>query len=85
MIRRSGGHGHAVVEVMNVDTEIRLALGKLVSAMAFYNEDDINMDKVKAQFKEMTNRTIRDFNQDMLTFPPEMDSERVIERRHYTR
>ncbi|MBT7498109.1 MAG: hypothetical protein HN639_00980, partial [Candidatus Thioglobus sp.] len=58
---------------------------KLVSAMAFYNEDDINMDKVKAQFKEMTNRTIRDFNQDMLTFPPEMDSERTIERRHYTR
>jgi hypothetical protein len=53
--------------------------------MAFYNEDDINMDKVKAQFKEMTNRTIRDFNQDMLTFPPEMDSERTIERRHYTR
>ncbi|MBT4553207.1 hypothetical protein [uncultured Candidatus Thioglobus sp.] len=83
MIRRS--KGHAVVEVMNIELELRAAFSKLVSAMAFYNEDDINMDKVKAQFKEMTNRTIRDFNQDMLTFPPEMDSERTIERRHYTR
>jgi len=73
MIRRS--KGHAVVEVMNIELELRAAFSKLVSAMAFYNEDDINMDKVKAQFKEMTNRTIRDFNQDMLTFPPEMDSE----------
>jgi len=70
---------------MNIELELRAAFSKLVSAMAFYNEDDINMDKVKAQFKEMTNRTIRDFNQDMLTFPPEMDSERTIERRHYTR
>ena len=50
-----------------------------------YKEDSIDMDKIKAQFKEMTNRAIRDFDQDMRTFPPEMDSDRVIERRYYSR
>ena len=40
MIRRS--KGHAVVEVMNIELELRAAFSKLVSAMAFYNEDDIN-------------------------------------------
>jgi len=43
------------------------------------------MNKVKAQFKEMTNRAIRDFEQDIRTFPPEMDSDRVVERRYLTR
>ena len=45
----------------------------------------IDIDKIKAQFKEMINRAIRDFDQDMRTFPPEMDSDRVIERRYYSR
>ncbi|MDG2353669.1 MAG: hypothetical protein P8L86_02495 [Gammaproteobacteria bacterium] len=78
MIRRS--RGHAVVEVMNIDREVRAAFSRLVDAMAFHNNDEINIDKVKAQFKEMTNRAIRDFEQDILTFPPEMDSARTVER-----
>ena len=83
MIRRS--KGHSVVEVMSIELELRAAFSKLVSAVAYYNDDSIDIDKIKAQFKEMTNRAIRDFDQDMRTFPPEMDSERVIERRHYSR
>jgi len=78
MIRRS--KGHAVVEVMNIDREVRAAFSRLVDAMAFHNSDEINIDKVKAQFKEMTNRAIRDFEQDILTFPAEMDSARKVER-----
>jgi len=78
MIRRS--KGHAVVEVMNIDREVRAAISTLVDAMAFHNSDEINIDKVKAQFKEMTNRAIRDFEQDIRTFPPEMDSARTVER-----
>ena len=83
MIRRS--KGHSVVEVMTIELEVRAAFSKLVSAIAYYNDDGIDIDKIKAQFKEMTNRAIRDFDQDMRTFPPEMDSDRVIERRHYSR
>ena len=74
-----------MVEVMTIELELRAAFSKLVSAVAYYNDDSIDIDKIKAQFKEMTNRAIRDFDQDMRTFPPEMDSERVIERRHYSR
>ena len=83
MMRRS--KGHAVVEVMNVDREIRMALVKLVDALSFHNNDEIDLDKVKAQFKEMTNRALRDFDQDMLTFPTAYDSERPVERRIYNR
>jgi len=83
MIRRS--KGHSVVEVMTIELEVRAAFSKLVSAVAYYNDDGIDIDKIKAQFKEMTNRAIRDFDQDMRTFPPEMDSDRVIERRYYSR
>ena len=83
MIRRS--KRHSVVEVMTIELEVRAAFSKLVSAVAYYNDDGIDIDKIKAQFKEMTNRAIRDFDQDMRTFPPEMDSDRVIERRHYSR
>lgn len=83
MIRRS--KGYSVVEVMTIELEVRAAFSKLVSAVAYYNDDGIDIDKIKAQFKEMTNRAIRDFDQDMRTFPPEMDSDRVIERRYYSR
>jgi len=83
MIRRS--KGHSVVEIMTIEQEVRSALSKLVSAVSFYNNDEIDMNKVKAQFKEMTNRAIRDFEQDIRTFPPEMDSDRVVERRYLTR
>ena len=83
MFRRS--KGHSVVEVMTIELEVRAAFSKLVSAVAYYNDDSIDIDKIKAQFKEMTNRAIRDFDQDMRTFPPEMDSDRVIERRYYSR
>ena len=83
MIRRS--KGHSVVEVMTIELEVRAAFSQLVSAVAYYNDDGIDIDKIKAQFKEMTNRAIRDFDQDMRTFPPEMDSDRVIERRYYSR
>ena len=48
MIRRS--RGHAVVEVMGVDREIRLAFSKLVDAMAFHNNDEINIEKARIQF-----------------------------------
>ena len=71
---------------MTIELEIRTAFSKLVSTMAYYNDDSINIDrvtahKIKAQFKEMTDRAIRDFEQDMLIFPPETASVRVVERR----
>ena len=83
MIRRS--KGHSVVEIITIELELRAAFSKLVSTMAYYNDDSIDIDKIKAQFKEMTNRSIRDFEQDLLTFPPEMDSDRVVERTEYYR
>ncbi len=83
MIRRS--RGHSVTEVMAIELELRSALNKLVTTTAFYGDDTINIDKVKAQFKEMTNRAIRDFEQDIRTFPPEMDSNRIVERREFSR
>jgi len=83
MIRRS--KGHSVVEIITIELELRAAFSKLVSTMAYYNDDSIDIYKIKAQFKEMTNRSIRDFEQDLLTFPPEMDSDRVVERREYYR
>jgi hypothetical protein len=54
--------------------------------MACHNDDSINIDrvvahKIKAQFNEMTDRAIRDFEQDMVIFPPEAASVRVVERR----
>ena len=84
MIRRP--NGHLVVEIMAIELEIRTAFSKLVSTMACYNDDSINIDrvvahKIKAQFNEMTDRAIRDFEQDMLIFPPEAASVRVVERR----
>ena len=84
MIRRP--NGHLVVEIMTIELEIRTAFSKLVSAMACHNDDSINIDrvvahKIKAQFKEMTDRAIRDFEQDKLIFPPEAASVRVVERR----
>ena len=82
MIRRS--RGHAVVEVMGVDREIRLAFSKLVDAMAFHNNDEINIEKARIQFKKISDRVIRDFEEDMLAFPTEMDSTRQVERRIYT-
>ena len=37
MIRRS--KGHSVVEVMTIELEVRAAFSKLVSAVAYYNDD----------------------------------------------
>jgi len=82
MIRRS--KGHAVVEVMNTDREIRATFIKLVDAMAFHNNDEIDIEKAGMQFKKITDRVIRDFEEDMLTFPAHGDSERSVERRVYT-
>jgi hypothetical protein len=78
MIRRS--RGHAVVEVMGVDREIRLAFSKLVDAMAFHNEDEIDIEKARMQFKKISDRVIRDFEEDMLAFPAHKDSERPVQR-----
>ena len=50
MIRRS--KGHAVVEVMNIDREIRAAFSKLVDAMAFHNEDEIDIEKPEHNLKK---------------------------------
>ena len=66
MMRRS--KGHAVVEVMNIDREIRAAFSKLVDAMAFHNEDEIDIEKARTQFKKISDRVIRDFEEDMLAF-----------------
>ena len=82
MIRRS--KGHAVVEVMNIDREIRAAFSKLVDAMAFHNNDEIDIEKARMQFKKISDRVIRDFEEDMLAFPAHGDSERTVERRIYT-
>ena len=54
MIRRS--KGHAVVEVMNIDREIRASFSKLVDAMAFHNEDKIDIEKARMQFKKISDR-----------------------------
>ena len=78
MIRRS--RGHAVVEVMNIDREIRAAFSKLVDAMAFHNNDEIDIEKARMQFKRISDRVIRDFEEDMLAFPAHKDSERSVER-----
>jgi hypothetical protein len=78
MIRRS--RGHAVVEVMDVDREIRLAFSKLVDAMAFHNDDEIDIEKARMQFKKISDRVIRDFEEDMLAFPAHKDSERPVQR-----
>ncbi|MBT3277385.1 MULTISPECIES: hypothetical protein [Candidatus Thioglobus] len=78
MIRRS--KGHAVVEVMNIDREIRAAFSKLVDAMAFHNEDEIDIEKARTQFKKISDRVIRDFEEDMLAFPSHLDSDRPVER-----
>ena len=82
MIRRS--RGHAVVEVMNIDREMRAAFSKLVDAMAFHNNDEIDIEKARTQFKKISDRVIRDFEEDMLAFPAQDDSERTVERRIYT-
>ncbi len=82
MIRRS--RGHAVVEVMNIDREMRVAFSKLIDVMAFHNNDEINMEKARIQFKKISDRVIRDFEEDMLAFPAQSDSERTVERRIYT-
>jgi fructose/tagatose bisphosphate aldolase len=82
MIRRS--RGHAVVEVMNIDREMRAAFSKLVDAMAFHNNDEIDIEKARTQFKKISDRVIRDFEEDMLAFPVQSDSERTVERRIYT-
>ena len=82
MIRRS--KGHAVVEVMNIDREIRAAFSKLVDAMAFHNNDEIDIEKARMQFKKISDRVIRDFEEDMLAFPAHGDSERTVERGIYT-
>ena len=78
MIRRS--RGHAVVEVMNIDREIRAAFSKLVDVMAFHNNDEIDIEKARMQFKRISDRVIRDFEEDMLAFPAYKDSERPVER-----
>ena len=78
MIRRS--KGHAVVEIMNIDREIRASFSKLVDAMAFHNNDEINIEKARIQFKKISDRVIRDFEEDMLAFPANQDSTRPVER-----
>ena len=78
MIRRS--KGHAVVEIMNIDREIRASFSKLVDAMAFHNNDEINIEKARMQFKKISDRVIRDFEEDMLDFPANQDSTRPVER-----
>ena len=78
MIRRS--KGHAVVEIMNIDREIRASFSKLVDAMAFHNNDEINIEKARMQFKKISDRVIRDFEEDMLAFPANQDSTRSVER-----
>ena len=82
MIRRS--KGHAVVEVMSTDREIRASFSKLVDSLAFHNDDKIDIEKARMQFKKITDRVIRDFEEDMMAFPAHDDSERPVERRIYT-
>jgi hypothetical protein len=82
MIRRA--KGHAVVEVMSTDREIRASFSKLVDSLAFHNDDKIDIEKARMQFKKITDRVIRDFEEDMMAFPAYDDSERPVERRIYT-
>jgi len=82
MIRRA--KGHAVVEVMSTDREIRASFSKLVDSLAFHNDDKIDIEKARMQFKKITDRVIRDFEEDMMAFPAYDDSEKPVERRIYT-
>jgi len=65
---------------MNIDRKIRAAFSKLVDAMAFHNNDEIDIEKARMQFKRISDRVIRDFEEDMLAFPAYKDSERTVER-----
>jgi len=76
MIRRQ--KGHAAVEVMNIDREVRASFSRLVDSLAFHNHDRIDIEQAKAQFRKIVDRTIRDFEEDMAAFPEEGD--RVVER-----
>ncbi len=87
MSKRS--RGCLVVEMMTIELEIKTAFSKLASAIAQYNDESADIDKIKAykikeQFKEITDRTVRDFEQDLLIFPadlPEEHPKEVVERR----
>jgi len=81
MIRRAKGHA---VEVMSTDREIRASFSKLVDSLAFHNDDKIDIEKARMQFKKITDRVIRDFEEDMMAFPAYDDSEKPVERRIYT-
>jgi len=48
--------------------------------MAFHNNDEINIEKARMQFKKISDRVIRDFEEDMLAFPANQDSTRSVER-----
>ncbi|MBT4746857.1 MAG: hypothetical protein HOO11_02515 [Candidatus Thioglobus sp.] len=48
--------------------------------MAFHNEDEIDIEKARTQFKKISDRVIRDFEEDMLAFPSHLDSDRPVER-----
>jgi hypothetical protein len=52
--------------------------------MEFHNNDEINIEKARTQFKKISDRVIRDFEEDILAFPAQSDSERAVERRIYT-
>ena len=52
--------------------------------MAFHNNDEIDIEKARMQLKKISDRVIRDFEEDMLAFPAHGDSERTVERRIYT-
>jgi hypothetical protein len=69
---------------MNIDREIRSEFSKLVDAIAFHNNYEIYIQKARMQYKKISDRVIRDFEEDMLAFPAHGDSERTVERRIYT-
>jgi hypothetical protein len=48
--------------------------------MAFHNNDEIDIEKARTQFKKISDRVIRDFEEDMLVFPAHKDSERSVQR-----
>ena len=50
MIRRQ--KGHAAVEVMNIDREVRASFSRLVDSLAFHNHDRIDIEQAKAQFRK---------------------------------
>jgi hypothetical protein len=52
--------------------------------MEFHNNDEIDIEKARTQFKKISDRVIRDFEEDILAFPAQSDSERAVERRIYT-